>query len=208
VIEASLGLFGGLSGGFLAIDALGSAQLLPTSQINGLTVDPGATKIGDIALGFGFGGKVGVLAGSGAVPAVSVSVMRRNIPRLAYGDVAAGDAYAYSMDAHAWNVRALAGYKLSLLSLTAGLGWDNYTGDALIDFTDPITGTPQPRIDKRLDQSRTMAFADLGLDFPVLKIVGEAGCQFGQSQHLVTTFENNNPSDNRFFASAGLRFSF
>jgi len=208
VVEASVGLFGGLSHGLLAVDFLGSAELLPTGVSADLRVDSSATKIGSVALGFGFGGKVGVLSQQGPVPAVSVSVMRRNIPRIGYGDVPAGDRYGYSLDIHATNLRAMAGYKLSVLEVAAGLGWDKYTGTAKIDFRDPLTNAQQPQIDKNLDQSRTMLFANAALDFPVLKIGAEAGYQMGKTQSLATTFQNNDPSNNRFFASAGIRLAF
>src|SRR5882724_4675282 len=51
VVEASLGVLRGMGGGLLSVDALGSAVLLPTNQVNNLTVDPNATQVGSVALG-------------------------------------------------------------------------------------------------------------------------------------------------------------
>ena len=52
----------------LSIDFLGSAQLLPTNQIDNLTVDADARRIGDVALGFGYGLRVGILRDDGPLP--------------------------------------------------------------------------------------------------------------------------------------------
>src|SRR5215217_7912114 len=91
LVEGSLGLYQGMPNGFLAVDFLGSAMLLPTNQIQNFSVDQNARRIGSIALGLGYGARVGLLRGTGPLPDVSVSLMRRNIPRVTYGDVPGGD---------------------------------------------------------------------------------------------------------------------
>jgi hypothetical protein len=208
VIEAAVGLFGGAGEMKLfSIEALGSAQLLPTTQIDNLTVDKNARKIGSVALGLGFGGRVGITSGKAIIPAVAVSVMKRSIPRLTYGDLTGSDRYSFGIDWDITNVRATAGYKFSILQVGAGLGWDKYTGTAKIQFKDNLNATQTlSAID--LDQSRTLAFLGATLDFPVFKIAAEAGYQFGKDQQLSTTFTDNDPKDNRLFASAGIRLSF
>src|SRR5262245_2530154 len=127
-VEAALGLYKGIGNGLLAIDLLGSAQLLPTTQFKNLTVDKDATSIGDVALGFGYGARVGITNQAGAFPAISVSAMRRNIPTVTYGDVTQGDQYTFSVNLDATNLRAMAGYELGVLSIGGGMGWDKYTG--------------------------------------------------------------------------------
>ena len=205
LVEGAVGLFKGLRGGLLALDLLASAQLLPTTQIRNLTIEPGARRIGSVALGLGFGGRLGLVGESRSLPGISVSVMRRDIPQLRYGNVFAGDAYSYGVDVHATNLRLTIGKKLSVLALAAGIGWDKYTGNAAVNFRDPGTGLPAPPITIALDNSRTMAFADVGLDFRMIKLVAEAGYQAGKDQQLVTTFEGFDPTKGRFFAGAGLR---
>src|SRR5436190_688348 len=51
LVEGALGVYKGMPAGFGALDLLASAQLLPTDQIDDLTVDPNATKIGSLAFG-------------------------------------------------------------------------------------------------------------------------------------------------------------
>ena len=208
LVEGSLGLYKGMPTGLLAVDFLTSAQLLPTNQINNLTVDAGARQIAGIALGLGYGARVGVLNGRGMLPAVSVSVMRRDIPRITYGDLAAGDRYSYGVDLHATNVRLIASKQLAVVDLAAGLGWDKYTGGAVIRFRDPLTGIPQPDVPVELNNSRVMSFVDLGVRMSVVKLTGEVGYQGGKDQKLATTFQGFDTTKGKFFAGLGLRVGF
>ena len=206
LVEAAVGVFKGVGPSrLLAIDLLGSAQLLPTTQISGLTVDKNARKIGSIALGLGYGARVGVIKGRAIIPSVAVSAMRRSIPKLTFGDIAGGDKYSFSTNLNATNLRAVAGYKLALLAVGAGLGWDKYTGKVDATFQPSGGGTPQSAQTIKLDNSRTMAFLSAALDLPIVKIGAEAGYQFGKNQNLKTTFTGNDPSKSRLFAGAGIR---
>lgn len=208
LVELAAGIYGGMPSGLLAIDFLGSAQLLPTGQIDHLTVESGARRIGDVALGLGYGARVGLLRESGPVPGVSVSLMRRDIPRLAYGDLGDGDQYSYAVNLHATNLRVVASKQLALLEVAAGLGWDKYTGDASIQFRDPGTSVVQPEIPFDLNQSRALAFLDAGLDLSAVKLLGEVGYQGAKDQKLSTDFEDFDTTKGKFFASFGLRVGF
>lgn len=206
LVEAGLGIYRGMNG-LLAIDLLGSAQLIPADQIDNFSVDKDARKIGSVALGLGYGARVGVLPGKAIVPSVVVSVMRRDIPRITYGNTSGGDNYSFGIDLHATNLRAMAGYDLGLFNVGAGLGWDKYTGDARITFENQnVPGTIS--VKTNLDNSRTMVFANAGLDFGLARLSAEAGYQLGKDDNLKTTFTGNDPKDSRLFAGAGLTFSF
>ena len=208
LLEGAAGIYGGMPSGLLSIDLLLSAQLLPTDQIDHLAVDQGARRIGDVALGLGYGARVGVIRDQGPLPAVSVSLMRRDIPRLSYGDLAVGDQYRYAVNLHATNLRLVASKQLALLGVAGGLGWDKYTGDATIQFRDPATSTIEPAIPLDLSQSRALAFVDLALDLSAVKLAGEAGYQFGKDQGISTDFEDFDDTSGKFFAGLGLRLSF
>jgi hypothetical protein len=209
LVEAAVGILPGFGpAGFLSVDVLGSAQLLPTNAVDNLTVDKNARNIGDVALGLGFGARVGVLKGRAIIPAVTVSAMYRSIPRITFGDVTGGDNYSFSTNLSATNLRAVAGYKLALLAVGAGLGWDKYTSDARIVFQDQAVVGQTLRVQRDLDNTRTMAFLTAALDLPILNIGAEIGYQFGKDRNLRTDFSGNDPGDNRLFAGAGLRFTF
>jgi hypothetical protein len=208
LVEGSLGLYKGMPTGLLAVDFLGSAQLLPTNQIDNLVVESGARKLGSIALGLGYGARIGILREMGPLPAVSFSIMRRDIPRITYGDISAGDSYSYGVDLHATNLRLVASKQLLILGLAAGLGWDKYTGDAVIRFRDPITLTPQPDVPFELSSSRGLAFVNAGLNLSMLRLTGEVGYQTGKDQNLSTSFEDFDTTKGKFFAGLGLRLGF
>jgi hypothetical protein len=204
VLEAAMGVFRGMRGGLLALDLLGSAQLLPTTQIDNFSVAPGARRIGSVALGLGFGARVGILGETAVTPGVAVSVMRRNIPQLRYGDLGNGANLSFATDLDATNLRLTVGKRFSVLNVAGGVGWDRYTGDATVQFRNPTTGIPASTIDVALSPSRTMGFANAGLDFQHFKITTEAGYQLGRDPHLVTTFTDFDPASGRFFAAAGI----
>lgn len=208
LVEGAVGLYRGVGNGLLAVDFLGSAQLLPTSQIDNLTVEADARRIGDIALGLGYGARIGILKEMGPLPAVSFSVMRRDIPQITYGDIAAGDRFSYAVDLHATNLRLVASKHLMVLDLAAGLGWDKYTGDAVISFRDPITSVPQPDIPLELDNSRVLGFLNAGISMSVVKLTGEIGYQAGRDQNLSTDFEDFDTTRGKLFAGLGLRVGF
>ncbi|HEV7365762.1 MAG TPA: hypothetical protein VGN76_07940 [Gemmatimonadales bacterium] len=207
-VEGALGLYRGMPTGLLAVDFLGSAQLLPTDQIHNLTVDAGARKLGGIALGLGYGARVGIFNGLGILPALSVSVMRRDLPTITYGDVPAGDRYSYGVDLHATNLRLIASKHVAVLDMAFGMGLDKYTGNALIQFRDPITSAVQPPVPVALNTSRVLSFVNAGLSMSVVKLTGELGYQGGRDQHLSTTFDGFDTTVGKFFAGLGLRVGF
>ena len=208
LVEGSLGIFKGVGNGLLALDLLGSAQLLPTDQISNLTVDSTARQIGGIALGLGYGARIGLLGERGPLPAVSVSVMRRDIPRITYGDVSTADRYSYGVDLHATNLRLVASKNLLFLDMAAGLGWDKYTGDAVIRFRDPITNIAQPDVPVKLNSSRVLGFLNAGMNLSVVRLTGEVGYQGGKDQNLSTDFQDFDTTKGKFFAGLGLRVGF
>jgi len=204
IIETAVGLFGGIRHGLLALDFLGSAQLIPTKQIDNFSVVSTARHIGSVALGLGFGARVGVVRETGAIPGVTLSVMRRDIPELRYGDLGAGANLSFATNLKATNLRAVATKGFGIARLAGGIGWDRYTGHAEVQFRNPVTSIPEAALQLDLANSRLMSFLNAGLDFRHLKLTAEAGYQFGKDQHLVTTFTDFDPSGGRFFAAAGL----
>src|SRR3954453_21676387 len=60
LLEGAVGVYKGMSGGMLAVYFLGSAQLLPADQISNFSVAADARRIGNIALGLGYGARIGL----------------------------------------------------------------------------------------------------------------------------------------------------
>ena len=86
--------------------------------------------------------------------------MRRNIPRIAYGDLEQGDEFRYAVDLQATNLRLVASKQFAALQLAGGIGWDRYSGDAEIELRDQRSAALQ--VD--LKESRTLAFLNAGFD--------------------------------------------
>ena len=212
MVEGALGLFKGVGGGLLAVDVLGSALILPTG-INDLTVDSGATHISDAALGFGYGLRVGVLNGGFPVPAVSVSWMHRTVPRLRYGTlgpiIGTGDDFEFTMDLTSDSYRAVAGWKLAVVDLAAGIGVDRYKSrDTNIRFHDAVTPTSVRTVVINPTNTRALVFVNGGLSLAVVKMVGEIGLQAGKDQSYFTQFSDFDPKAAHVFGGLGVRFGF
>ncbi len=212
MVEGALGLFKGVGGGLLAVDVLGSALILPTG-INDLTVDSGATHISDAALGFGYGVRVGVLNGGFPVPAVSVSWMHRTVPRLRYGTlgpiIGTGDDFEFTMDLTSDSYRAVAGWKLAVVDLAAGIGVDRYKSrDTNIRFHDAVTPTSVRTVVINPTNTRALVFVNGGLSLAVVKLVGEIGLQAGKDQNYFTQFSDFDPKAAHVFGGLGVRFGF
>ncbi|HKV71245.1 MAG TPA: hypothetical protein VFD85_09950 [Gemmatimonadales bacterium] len=210
VVEAGVGVWNGLGGGLLAVDALVSATLLPTTQVSNLTVDPNATKIGKLALGLGYGARIGILKGSFFVPSVSVSVMRRTLPRLQYGTLGAvastDSAFSFDTDLQATNFRVTAGLHLLLLDVAAGVGYDIYTSNAHIAYyTSPVTVAHDTL---NLNNKREVVFLNAGMNLMLVKIIGEIGYQTGKDQTLSTNYQGLDPKAGHVFGGVGVRISF
>jgi hypothetical protein len=209
LVEAAVGVYRGLPSGLLAIDALGSAQLVPANVFDDFRVEEGARHIGDVALGLGFGARVGILRETGPLPGISVSVMRRDLPTILYGDLASGDQFQYAVDLRATNLRLVASKQVAVLALAAGLGWDRYTGHALIQVNNgigPIGAAPDVPVE--LKNSRASAFVNAGFSLAVVRLVAEAGYLAGKDQELTTDFEDFDTTKGKFFAGLGLRVGF
>jgi hypothetical protein len=139
---------------------------------------------------------------------VSVSVMQRDIPRITYGDVPSGDRYSYGLDLHSTNLRLIASKQVAVLDLAAGVGWDKYTGDAIIQFRDPISGVVQPNLLVDLNNSRVLGFVNAGINMAIVRLTGELGYQGAKDQNLSTDFEDFDTTKGKLFAGLGLRVSF
>jgi hypothetical protein len=212
IVEAAVGLFRG-RGGFLSIDALASAVVLPTGAVSGLSVDSNATHIGGAALGIGYGVRVGVLNGGFPIPAVSLSYMRRTLPRLQYGNLSptfgTGDQFEFNMDLKADNYRAVASWKFVLVDLAAGVGVDRYQSKQTnIRFHDGATPTSVRTVVINPTNTRALVFVNGGLSLAALKLVGELGLQAGKDQQFVTQFSGFDPKAAHVFGGLGVRLGF
>jgi hypothetical protein len=206
-VEGSAGLYA--LPGRLAVEALFSALLLPTNQVENFQVLPGGTHLGAVALGLGVGARASAVL-SPSLPVLSLGLMRRSVPRVQYGDITdLSDEFQYAINLTAVNLRLAASRRFSHVALAGGIGYDHYTGDAAIAVRDPalpvnLVGT----VRIGLKTSRWLLFANPSVEAGPLQVTGELGYQLPREQKLGTTFEGFDPSSGRLFGGLGVRVDF
>lgn len=211
MLEAGIGFYRGNGPSRVSVDGLGSALLLPTGVVSGLAAE-GGLHVGSVVLGLGYGLRVGALPGNFPVPSLSVSVMRRTVPRIRYGRLApvccGGDLFEFDTDLRATNVRVVGGFRFARLDLAAGVGFDHYASSARISFRDTPPANGVRVIQLGLANSRQLVFADAGVRVALVKVVLEIGYQTGKDQQLSTNFTDFDPTSGHVFGSFGLHFAF
>lgn len=210
VADFSIGVFGGIPLGLTnvgAFDAIVSASYLPSFHSGSfdVTVPNGSLKLG-------FGGRLGILQESLVVPGLSVSYLQRDLPTLNIASNFSGDTLRVTgLQVKTKAYRVVASKSLLMIGFAVGAGRDTYESSAGIRASvAPRTVPPTPRQTAgpvALSQSltRTNFFADLSLNLPLFKIVGEIGRASGGSVNTYNSFSGSAPDASRFYGSVGLR---
>ncbi len=160
----------------------------------------------EIALGLGFGFRAAMQM-AGNKPTVSLSVMKRDMPTLRFGDIGEGDDLSVATSLSAINVRLAVGGKLKLLKLSAGGGMDLIKGNGQVSYIDPVTQTDST-FAVELSTSRITTFLNAALDFGPLSLWGEGGFTIGKNDGIVTTFQRIDPAGGTFYGGLGAAISF
>ena len=189
------------------IDLLGSALLMPTGLVSGLSVESSA-HVGSIALGLGFGARVAVLRPALPLPSVTVTVMRRWMPELGYaGDSTQSTNYQFSATLRADNYRVEAGWRLGAFDAGVGLGFDHYKSD--IHASGTVGGFGFSNFDTgtfTVSGKRVVLFANGSARLGGVRLGGELGYQGGKNQTFNTNFADFDPTAGHLFAGLGVRF--
>ncbi len=213
VADLSVGIFGGIPLGLTnvgSLDAIVSASYLPS--FHGGSVD---VKVPDGSLKLGFGGRLGILQESLLVPGVSVTYLKRDLPTVDITSNFGGDTIqvnGLAIKTSAW--RVVASKSFLMLGLAVGGGKDTYNSDATIRASvAPRTVPPTPRqsagpVAVSQNLTRTNAFADLSLNLPLFKLVGEIGQVSGGTVSTYNSFAGKAADASRIYGSVGLRFGF
>jgi hypothetical protein len=202
-LDAAVGLFKGLPFGpthILGVDALVSIAYMRAFDQDQLHV-----AVPDGNFKFGFGGRLGIIQEAGALPGVSVTYFRRDLPTVSVNGVSGTDSIGiqdFKVKTTAW--RVVASKSLGLLGLAAGVGQDKYDAAAKLDYTvngfKPIGGP----FSYSVAPTRTNIFADLTINLAVLRIVGEVGQVSGGTVSTYNSFDKK-ADDTRLYGSVGIR---
>ena len=203
-VDAALGIFKGIPlpltnvGG---IDLLVSASYIPSVNEADISIDP------DTPLKLGYGVRVSALQESIVTPGVSFTYLKRDLPVLSLTGTSSGSTLHVddlTEKTSAW--RLVASKTFIMFGIAAGYGQDSYESSARANAT--ISGQTSSTISVAQDMTRSNMFADLSLNFPIFKLIGEIGqVSGGTAPATVNTFPGKGIVDSRLYASLGFRLS-
>jgi hypothetical protein len=214
--EAAIGLFKGLPVGVTnvgGVDAIVSASFIPDLEIDEVSV---STTGGSVKLGYG--ARLGVLQETSIVPGVSITFLRRDLPRTSVIARAGSDTVAVSdivAKSKAW--RVVAGKRFFAVGLTAGAGQDTYDASAkagaVLNRTIAGLGTARVAVADAAQAERSITrtnfFGDLTIYFPFARLTGEVGrVTGGDDVTPFNTFGGKTGGEAYTYYSAGLRVQF
>lgn len=166
----AVGLFDGFFllptvGGVLSLDLLAqtSVLFLPTGE-----------GFDGRASGWSVGARLGLLRESFTLPGVAVSLTRRDLGRIRFGDPMGPGGGGVEVDPAVTSARATVGKDLLSVGLLAGVGWDRYSGPVTLS----PTGAAPTRADA-LTHTRALLFGGASMNFLVLQLSAEAGWASG-----------------------------
>lgn len=210
-LDLALGVFGGFPLGLTSIggiDLLLSGTYVPEVEEDdfSLTAPEGQFKLG-------YGARLGLVEETFAMPGVSVSYMRRELPSVDVVALSGDDSLSVTgarVRVDSW--RAVVGKRLLVAGIAAGIGQDRYDSQAAVSavvregllFRGEVA-TAEPFSQKI---TRTNAFANLSLNLAVLRLVGEIGRTWGGEAPTFNTFEGTSANEPRLYGSVGLRVGF
>jgi hypothetical protein len=211
LVEGAVGLWQGTGAGFLSLDALGTAVFFLGGAVTDLGRSPGSPHVLGGLVGVGYGARVGVHQGPGGFPSLSVSYMRRTLPRVQYGSppptCCTGDQFEFDLDLRADAYRFTTGWRFPAVDVAAGIGIDHYSSRVhLHTHLGSSIGSVSFDVPFGLSMTRQLLFADAGIRFAGAKLVGELGYEPGKDDHLTTPFAGFDPTAGHPFGSLGLRF--
>jgi hypothetical protein len=208
--DAAIGIFGGLPlaltnvGG---IDLLVSAQYVPERTFNGVSI-----TAPDGSLQVGYGARIGLLSESIIVPGVSLSYIKRDLPRVNIGANTSSDSLSVTglkVKTSSWRISA--SKSLIFFGLAAGVGQDKL--ESTVDSVSarvayPTAATPTRGTLGTQSQSltRTNYFANATFSLLVAKITAEVGQSTGGAVTTFNTFQGSQATGARTYGSVGVRF--
>jgi hypothetical protein len=214
VVDAAFGVFKGIPlplTNVLGIDVLLNVSYLPELQHAplSLTTPDGSFKIG-------YGARLGVLQESLILPGISLTYIKRDLPRTTLvaswegGAVTGADtARLENFDIGSTSWRIVASKNLLAFSLVAGIGQDRYEAKAAASYVvnDPIQRYADGPINYGFNVTRTNVFLDLTTNLGLLKLVATVG---GVSGGEIPTYNNfdTEADASRLYGSLGVRIGF
>jgi len=211
VVDAAFGVFKGIP--LPLTNILGVDALLNVSYLPELKHDPLELTTPDGSFKFGYGARVGLLQESLVLPGISVTYMKRDLPRTTLiaswegGALANADtARLENFDIGTTSWRVTASKSLMAFSLVLGVGQDRYeaSADAYYSVNEPLARFEGGPVRYAFDVTRTNVFLDLTTNLGLMKLVATVG---GVSGGDIPTYNNfdTEADASRIYGSLGVR---
>ncbi len=200
-VNGALGLFNGFDLGAVrigALDAIANINFVPSTTGGGFTVSA------DHKAYIGYGGRLGVLQEGKVIPAVGVSYIIRDLPKMTLiADDVLNNTVAVSqmkMNTSAWSVTV--GKHFKAVSLVLGGGQTKFDASGLLMWSvNGINPTVSPSISATSMQ--TDFFGDFGVDLGSnVHVMVEYGASSGGQINTFNTFDPSANSTHSFLSAA------
>ena len=214
VVDAAFGLFKGIP--LPLTNVLGVDVLVNVSYLPELEHDPLSLTTPDGSFKIGYGARVGVLQESLVLPGISVTYMKRDLPRTTLvaswegGALASADtARLQNFDIGTTSWRVVASKSLLAFGLVLGVGQDRYeaSADAFYSVNEPLARFEGGPVRYAFDVTRTNVFLDLTTNLGPMKLIGTVGGVSGGDIPTYNTFDTE-AGASRIYGSLGVRIGF
>lgn len=213
--DAAIGLTSGIPFGLTnigGVDLLVGATILPKVSQNQFQLEPKGS--GGVALSYGV--RVGALQESSLVPGVSVSYMRRKLPKVDLGYTPGNDTLRVAnTSVSASSIRIVASKRLPLIGFAAGVGRDVIEGSSEINavVNETVAGSAQratvtvPLLGEKV--TRNTAFVNLSVSILITRLVAEFGWSAkGDARPTLNTFGGHQANESYRYGSLGFTTRF
>lgn len=208
VVDAAIGLFRGIPA--LGTYALGLDALVHVAYIPSIDENDLAIEVPDGSFKFGLGGRVGILAETFMTPGISFTWLQRDLPTVnLLGRVAGDDLHVRDARVRTTAWRIVAGKNLTLFGVAVGGGRDRYetSANAQVTINRVVPAVTSSVVTSSQALDRTNVFANVSLNLPALRVVGEVGRVSGGTVVTYNSFGDARGHDPRTYASLGLRLA-
>ena len=211
VVDAAFGVFKGIA--LPLTNVLGVDLLLNVSYLPELERHPLSLTTPDGSFKFGYGARVGVLQESLVLPGISLTYMKRDLPRTTLiasweGGVLsnADTARLQNFDIGTTSWRLVASKSLLALNLAVGVGQDRYeaSADAFYSVNEPLARFEGGPVRYAFDVTRTNVFLDVVTNLGLMKLVATVGGVSGGDIPTYNTFDTEADAS-RIYGSLGVR---
>ena len=184
-------------GGVFSLDLLGSLTVMGLSD--------GAGFRGSVQ-GVGYGARLGLLRESFTLPGVSVSVTRRRLGDVEWGE-AGTDRARGVVRTTVTSVRAAAGKDFLAFGIIGGWGWERYGGSTTLTVTQAAPSLTGEARSGDFTSDRRLFFGGLSYTFLVLQLAAEGGFATGWEEVPERSDGGYDPTAGSIFGSLSGRLT-